>query len=45
LQVDPQTVPLQFSVALAGAAGHAEHDEVPHELSALLLAQTPLHRW
>jgi hypothetical protein len=45
LQVNPHAVPLQVSVALAGAAPHGEHDEVPHELSEVLAAQTPLQRW
>jgi hypothetical protein len=36
-------VPLQVSVPLAGAAGHAEHDDVPHVASAVLLTHAPVH--
>jgi len=42
LQAHPHETPSQVAVALAGGAGHATHDEVPHEFTLVLLTHAPL---
>lgn len=44
MQLRPQLVPLHVAEPF-GSPGHAEQDEVPHELMLELLAQEPPHRW
>lgn len=40
----PQLVPSQVAVPF-GSLGHAVHDDVPQELTLLLLTQELPHRW